>query len=84
MATPDDPETVPERVEYDENDRFDVQGLNDDEPRAVRSIEAFEKALAQYLAVSPDSDEGTGACLEWEDFRRERDTAIIRLWRAPC
>ena len=74
------PATVPERVEYDENDRFDVQGLNDDKPRAVRSIEAFEKALAQYLAVSPDSDEGTGACLEWEDFRRERDTAIIRLW----
>ena len=80
----DAPDTVPERVEYDENDRFDVQGLNDDEPTAVRNIEVFERALAQFLAVSPDSDEGTGACLEWENFRRERDTAIIRLWRAPC
>ena len=72
---------VPERVEYDENDRFDVQGPHDLEPRAVRNIEVFERALAQFLAVSPDSDEGTGACLEWENFRRERDTAVIRLWR---
>ena len=40
----------------------------------MRNIEIFERALAQYLAVSPDSDEGTGACLEWENFRRERDT----------
>ena len=71
---------VPERVEYDDNDRFDVQGTNDPEPTAVRNIEIFERALAQYLAVSPDSDEGTGACLEWQDFRRERDTAVIRLW----
>ena len=72
---------VPERVEYDDNDRFDVQGPSDDEPMAVRNIEVFERALAQFLAVSPDSDEGTGACLEWENFRRERDTAVIRLWR---
>ena len=72
---------VPERVEYDENDRFDVQGPNDEEPRAVRNIEVFERALAQFLAVSPDSGEGTGACLEWSGFRRERDTAVIRLWR---
>ena len=71
---------VPERVEYDDNDRFDVQGANDAEPRAVRDIEIFERALAQYLAVSPTADAGTGACLEWEDFRRERDTAVIRLW----
>ena len=74
------PETVPERVEYDDNDRFDVQGDNDSKPTAVRNIEIFERALAQYLAVSPDSDAGTGACLEWQDFRRERDTAVIRLW----
>ena len=73
-------ETVPERVEYDDNDRFDVQGDNDSEPKAVRNIEIFERALAQHLAKSPDSDEGTGACLEWQDFRRERDTAVIRLW----
>ena len=72
---------VPERVEYDENDRFDVQGPNDEEPTAVRNIEVFERALAQFLAVSPDSGEGTGACLEWSGFRRERDTAVIRLWR---
>ena len=72
---------VPERVEYDENDRFDVQGPNDEEPQAVRNIEVFERALAQFLAVSPDSGKGTGACLEWSGFRRERDTAVIRLWR---
>ncbi|MYB27774.1 MAG: S-layer homology domain-containing protein [Acidimicrobiaceae bacterium] len=71
---------VPERVEYDDNDRFDVQGANDAEPRAVRNMEIFERALAQYLAVAPTADAGTGACLEWEDFRRERDTAVIRLW----
>ena len=81
LGTGNDPDTVPERVEYDDNDRFDVQGPNDAEPRGVRSIEVFERALAQYLAVSPVSDEGTGACLEWENFRRERDQALIRLWR---
>ena len=75
-----DPATVPERVEYDDNDRFDVQRSGDTEPRAVSSIEAFERALAEVLAVSSDSDEGTGACLEWSDFRRARDTAVIRLW----
>ena len=71
---------MPERVEYDDNDRFDVQRSGDTEPRAVGSIEAFERALAEVLAVSSDSDEGTGACLEWSDFRRARDTAVIRLW----
>ena len=65
---------------FDDNDRFDVQGANDSEPKAVRNIEIFERALAKYLAVSPNSDDRTGACLEWQDFRRERDTAVIRLW----
>ena len=72
---------VPERVEYDSNDRFDVQGSGDAEPRPVGSIEAFERALAEFLAVTPDSDFGTGACLEWSNFRRARDQALIRLWR---
>ncbi len=80
VKTPDTPETVPERVEYDENDRFDVQGPGDSEPKAVRNMEEFERALAQYLAKTPTADAGTGACLEWRDFRRERDTAVIRLW----
>ena len=51
-----DPDTVPERVVYDTNDRFDVQGPNDNEPRPVNSIDAFEKALAEFLVKSPEDD----------------------------
>ena len=52
----ENPSTVPERVEYDSNDRFDVQGPSDTAPRPVRSIEDFEKALAEYLAATPAGD----------------------------
>ena len=78
----ENPSTVPERVEYDSNDRFDVQGPSDTAPRPVRSIEDFEKALAEYLAVTPAGDTGTGACLEWRNYdpRRSRFEAEIRLW----
>ncbi len=77
----DDPDTVPERVVYDSNDRFDVQGRRDSAPRPVNSIEAFEKALAEFLAKSPEDDTGTGACLEWTNFGRSRLVAEFRLWR---
>ena len=66
---------------YDTNDRFDVQGPNDPEPRPVNSIDAFEKALAEFLVKSPEDDTGTGACLEWANFRRSRDVTEFRLWR---
>ena len=71
-------------MEYDSNDRFDVQGPNDLEPRAVGSMEEFERALAEYVAVTTTDDAGTGACLEWSNFRRERDVAEFRLWRDTC
>ena len=73
-------ETVPERVEYDSNDRFDVQGPTDSAPVAVGSMAEFEKALAEYLAVTPTDDAGTGACLEWSNYTRERAVAVFRLW----
>ena len=77
-----DPDTVPERVVYDSNDRFDVQGPNDDEPRPVNSIEEFEKALAEFLAITPEDDDGTGGCLEWTNYdpRRSRFVSEFRLW----
>ena len=65
----------PERVLYDSNDRFDVQGPNDSEPRPVASMEEFEKALAGLLTQTP-----TGACLEWTNFVRSRYVAEFRLW----
>ena len=74
-------DTVPERLEYDSNDRFDVQGPGDSAPVAVDSIAEFEKALAEYLAVAPDDHLGTGACLEWDNYLRARTVALIRLWR---
>ena len=73
-------ETVPERVEYDSNDRFDVQGPGDSVPVAVGSMAEFEKALAEHLAVTPTDDAGTGACLEWSNYNRARDVAVFRLW----
>ena len=84
VNTPRDPETVPERVVYDTNDRFDVQGPDDAEPRPVSGIEAFERALAEFLAKTPTDDTGTGACLEWSNFRRARDVTEFRLWRTSC
>ena len=78
----EDPDTVPERVVYDSNDRLDVQGPNDEAPRPA-SLDEFERALAEYLAVTPKDDTGTGACLEWSsyDSRRSRFEAEIKLWR---
>ena len=69
----------PERVVYDSSHRFDVQGANDDAPVAVNSIEDFEKALAAYLADSPE----TTACLEWSGYDPDRlhRVATFRLWR---
>ena len=77
---PSNPDTVPERVVYDSNDRFDVQGTNDSEPKPVSSIDEFEKALAEFLAITPESDAGTGACLEWTNFSRSRFVSEFRLW----
>ena len=78
-----DPDTVPERVVYDSNDRFDVQGPSDSAPRPVGSIEEFEKALAEFLAITPEDDDGTGGCLEWTNYDpgRSRFVAEFRLWR---
>ena len=73
--------TEPRRVECDDNDRFDVQRSGDAAPRPVGTMEEFERALAEFLAKTPTSDAGTGACLEWADFDRARDTAEIKLWR---
>ena len=75
------PNTVPESVRYDSNDRLDVQGPSDTEPRPS-NIDEFERALAEYLAVTPEDDTGTGACLEWSNYdsRRTRAEAEIRLW----
>lgn len=75
------PDTVPESVRYDSNDRLDVQGLSDSAPRPA-SLDEFERALAEYLAVTPEDDTGTGACLEWSryDSRRTRAEAVIKLW----
>ena len=75
---------VPELVEYDDNDRFDVQGPGDSEPKAVRNIEVFEMALAQYLAKSPTDGTGTGACLEWENSRREAGHSPIQGSGTPA
>ena len=82
-SDPNFPDTVPERVVYDNNDRFDVQGTNDSEPRPVSSIDEFEKALAEFLAITPEDDDGTGACLEWTSYDpgRSRFVAEFRLWR---
>ena len=76
-----DPATVPERVEYDSNDRLDVQGPTDSAPRPA-SLDEFERALAEYLTVTPEDDSGTGACLEWSNYdsRRSRVEAEIKLW----
>ena len=76
-----DPATVPESVEYDSNDRLDVQGPSDAAPRPA-TIDEFERALAEYLAVTPKDDTGTGACLEWSNYdsRRSRAEAEIKLW----
>ena len=77
------PDTVPERVVYDSNDRFDVQGTNDSEPRPVSSLDEFEKALAEFLAITPEDDDGTGGCLEWTNYDagRSRFVSEFRLWR---
>jgi len=68
----------PVTVVYDRDHRFDVQGANDREPVPVNSIEDFEKALAVYLADSPE----TTACLQWSDYdpHRPRRTATFELW----
>ncbi len=74
-------ETVPERVVYDSNDRFDVQGSGDAAPVPVSGIEAFETALAEFLAKTPESDAGVGACLEWSNYTgRSRNVAEFKLW----
>ena len=64
---------------YDSGHRFDVQGANDDAPVAVNSIEDFEKALAAYLANSPE----TTACLQWSGYDPDRlnRVATFELWR---
>ena len=82
-SNPSNPDTVPERVVYDNNDRFDVQGINDNAPRPVASIDEFEEALAEFLAITPEDDDGTGACLEWANYDpgRSRFVAEFRLWR---
>ena len=64
----------PVRVVYDSGHRFDVQGANDDEPVPVDSIEDFEKALAVYLADSPE----TNACLQWSGYGHR--VATFELW----
>ena len=71
----------PVRVVYDNDHRFDVQGANDDEPVPVNSVEDFEKALAAYLADSPE----TNACLQWSGYDpdRPRRTATFEL-RHDC
>jgi hypothetical protein len=68
----------PVRVVYDRDHRFDVQGANDLEPVAVNSIEDFEKALAAYLADSPE----TNACLQWSGYDPDRlhRVATFELW----
>ena len=83
VDTDNDPETVPERVEYDINDRFDVQGPDDTAPVAVSGIDAFERALAEYFAKTPKTDDGTGACLEWSNYDPGRSRAVTQftLWR---
>ena len=70
----------PVRVVYDSDHRFDVQGANDDEPVPVNSIEDFEKALAVYLANSPE----TNACLRWSDYDPDRlnRVATFELWHS--
>lgn len=70
---------VPHTVSYDDRDFFNVP-RSGTTPQAVGSIEAFERVLATYLAVSPNSERGTGACLHWERLGRG-SRAEISLWR---
>lgn len=69
----------PVRVVYDSGHRFDVQSADNQEPSPVNSIEDFEKALAAYLADSPE----TNACLEWSGYDPDRlhRVATFGLWR---
>ena len=43
----------------------------------------FEKALAEFLAITPEDDDGTGGCLEWTNYDagRSRFVSEFRLWR---
>jgi len=86
VATPSSPETVPERVEYDTNDRFDVQAAGEDAPRPVGSMEEFERALAEFLDRTSSDDSGVGACLEWSNYDPGRSRAVteFKLWRTGC
>ena len=78
---PDD-DTQPVTVEYDDNDRLDALGQS---LRAGSAgVEAFERALAEFLAKTPTDDTGTGACLEWANFNRARETAEIKLFNTGC
>ncbi len=78
--------TVPRRLTYDSNDRFDVQQANQSKPRAVADIDAFEEALAEAVAEAPGDDAGTGACLQWSgyDSSRSRVVAQITLKLTGC
>ena len=70
--------TKPVTIEYDDNDRLDALGQAFREGSA--GVDAFERVLAQFLAKTPTDDTGTGACLEWANFNRARDTAEIELF----
>jgi len=70
--------TEPVTIEYDDNDRLDALGQAFREGSA--GVDAFERVLAQFLAKTPTDDTGTGACLEWANFNRARDTAEIELF----
>ena len=74
--------TEPRVIEYDDNDRLDALGQ---QLRAGSAgVDAFERALAEFLAKTPTDDTGTGACLEWANFNRARDTAEIELFNTGC
>ena len=75
-------DTEPRVIEYDDNDRLDALGQ---QLRAGSAgVDAFERALAEFLAKTPTGDAGTGACLEWANFNRARDTAEIKLFDTGC
>ena len=74
--------TEPVTIEYDDNDRLDALGQAFREGSA--GVDAFERVLAQFLAKTPTDDTGTGACVEWANFNRARDTAEIELFDTGC
>lgn len=71
--------TAPERVEYDSNDRFDVQRTGDTAPRPVAGIDEFEKALAEAAAAAPMGDTGTDACLQWSNYDPGRSRFVAQF-----